>query len=307
MKTKYHSTLLTAGAEGGEQTQNKSIRRNWNALALGGLLFTSIVAPSVRTVEAQCQQWDVSGKWKIRQGSFTLPVILSQNGKTVSGTAAHKGALIQESSGPLGVEGFGVEENLAGTVNGTVEGDKLEVQINWAGGGAGVYRGTIGKNGVIRGMTYDKKKPSSTATWQSSKVMKCADEEVVQPTNPPPAPVHEFKSTGKKPTPPPVPVHEYKSTGKVKTSAAAPTIKANPVVVTIPAGQSHGRTTLTWDGGPDHPDAEVWLKDTKGEERLVVRQGTGTRSVTVEAGKNYQVILKDAGEQLARAAVLTKQ
>jgi hypothetical protein len=94
----------------------------------------------------------------------------------------------------------------------------------------------------------------------------------------------------------------------VPASTGVPRISASPAVVAIPAGQSQGTVTLTWDGGPDHPYAEVWMKDSsQGDEKFLVEQGKGTRSVTVERGKNYQFILTDAGQQLARAAVISKR
>jgi hypothetical protein len=304
MKTKYNPTLLAAGAESGDQTQNYSIRGRWFAVGLGGFLLTSIFALSTPSMEAQCEQWDVSGKWKIRQGSFTLPVVLTQKGKTVTGSALHRDATtIPESS----EQGFGERGDLEGSVNGTVEGDKFDVQINWARGGVGIYRGTIGKNGVIQGMTYDKNKPSSSATWRSSKVMKCAEEDAAEPTNPTPVRPPPLKSTGHMPTnPTPSRPPPLKSTGHMP-KIQSPTISANPIAVTFPEGQSQGTTTLTWDGGPDHPDAQVWMKQgIEGEETLVAEQGKGTRRVTVERGKNYQFILKDSGQQLAKAVVISR-
>jgi hypothetical protein len=38
---------------------------------------------------------------------------------------------------------------------------------------------------------------------------------------------------------------------------AQPTISANPATVGIPAGQTQGKTTLTWDAGANHPFAEI--------------------------------------------------
>jgi len=82
MKTKYTSTLSRMEAKRGDQAQNNPIPRKWRALALGGVLFTSLFGLSAHPVAAQCQEWDFSGKWKIKQGSSTLAVVLSQNGKT---------------------------------------------------------------------------------------------------------------------------------------------------------------------------------------------------------------------------------
>jgi hypothetical protein len=185
-----------------------------------------------------------------------------------------------------------------------MEGNKFDMTVYWEGGSVGVYRGTVDAGGGMKGTTYDKRDPGrARATWYSSKSFLCARTDAANPapSRPPP-----LKSTGKMPAPTPSRPPPLKSTGKMP-KPQSPTISANPIAVTIPEGQSRGRTTLTWDAGPDHPDAEVWMKDMQGEERLVVRQGKGTRSVTVERGKNYQVILTDAGQQLARAAVLTKQ
>jgi len=310
MKTKYNSTLSATDANGGDRTQKGPIRRKWSAPVLGGFLFTSIFALSAPSVEAQCEQWDVSGKWKIRQGSFTLPVVLTQKGKTVSGSAAHRDAIITKSDGTTGR--FGELGDLAGSVNGTIEGDRFDVQINWARGGVGIYRGTIGKNGVINGMTYDKNKPSSTATWRSSKVMKCADEDSgnstesapEEPAAPTPKPI---KNSGNKPTAPtPKPIKNSGSKPQTQSSVVAPTISAHPKILTIPEGESEGTVTVTWDGGPDHPDARPWLKEgTQGEEVMVADQGKGKRPITLERGKNYQFLLIDAGRQLAKAVVIS--
>ena len=54
-----------------------------------------------------------------------------------------------------------------------------------------------------------------------------------------------------------------------------------------------------WDGGPEHLNAEVWVKVGDEAETLVVRSGKGSREVTVESGKTYLYILKDSGQQLA--------
>ena len=64
-------------------------------------------------------------------------------------------------------------------------------------------------------------------------------------------------------------------------------------------GQAPGTLTVTWDGGPDHPYAEVWVSVDGGDETKVVEQGKGMRQVTVEPGKSYKYILTDAGRQLA--------
>jgi hypothetical protein len=183
MKTKHHHIILSApAAQSGDRTLNNPIRPRWFALALGGLLFTSIFALPAPLVEAGCQQYDVSGQWVIRQGSFNIPVTLSQNGKTVSGTAYHESLKDRHRNLVLG------------RVSGTMQGDTFEVQITWAGGGAGIYRGTVNQRGVLDGTTYDMNNPSSTAIWTSDKSggVACAD---AAPA--PPAPPKVIKSSGK--------------------------------------------------------------------------------------------------------------
>lgn len=40
---------------------------------------------------------------------------------------------------------------------------------------------------------------------------------------------------------------------------------------------------------------------------MVADQAKGTRRLTVERGKNYQFLLIDAGQQLAKAVVISRQ
>jgi hypothetical protein len=171
------------------------------------------------------------------------------------------------------------------------------------GAGNGVYQGKVGSQGRINGTTYDRQHPGSKATWFSASAMKCAEANAVKPTNPTPTPVTP-------PRPPPIKSSGHmpaKTTPQTQSSAASPTISANPTVVPIPAGKSQGTVTLTWDGGPDHPYAEVWVKvGGEEEEKFIVEQGKGTRRATVERGKTYSFILTDSGQQLAKAVVLTK-
>lgn len=60
---------------------------------------------------------------------------------------------------------------------------------------------------------------------------------------------------------------------------------SNPVV--IAPGQTSGTVTLVWDGGKDHPYAEVWIRVDQNDETFIVEQGKGTRNETVQLGKSY--------------------
>ncbi len=296
MKTKYSTTLSAADAKSGDPAQNRSIRRQWSVLGLGGLLFTVLFALSPSPVKAECAQWDVSGDWRMKQNNgFTVRLSLSQDGKNITGTATH----------------FQGGTHSARALSGNIEGEDFYVTIYWksASGGpgpSGVYRGKVGSSGRLDGTTYDAAHPGSKATWFSSRAMTCADATAVEPTNPAPKPIEK---SGKIPAnPPPKPIKNSGKIPQTQSSAAAPTITARPILVTIPAGEFEGTVTLTWDGGPDHPDARPWFKESsQGEEVMVADQGKGTRRLPVERGKNYRFILKDSGQELARAVVISKQ
>jgi hypothetical protein len=85
-----------------------------------------------------------------------------------------------------------------------------------------------------------------------------------------------------------------------------PYIKASPNPAPAPAGQASGTTTLEWDGGGDHPWAEVWQQVDDANETFVVESGKGTRQMTVEVGKTYVFKLSDAGKLLASVTVTAK-
>lgn len=76
---------------------------------------------------------------------------------------------------------------------------------------------------------------------------------------------------------------------------------SNPVV--IPAGQSSGTVTLVWDGGKDHPYAEVWVRVDQNDETFIIEKGKGTRNSTVEFGKSYEFKLSDSNVLLASVRV----
>ena len=75
----------------------------------------------------------------------------------------------------------------------------------------------------------------------------------------------------------------------------------NPVV--IPPGQTGGTVTLVWDGGKDHPYAEVWVRVDQNDETFIVEQGKGTRNAQVELGKSYEFKLSDSNVLLASVRV----
>ena len=143
-------------------------------------------------------------------------------------------------------------------------------------------RGEIAADGKIHGVLHDLSNPNKKLVFASSRAMQCTQNHS-NPPAPPPKPVI---------TAPP--------------SKATPKISASPAVITIGGGQTNGTTTLTWDGGPEHPYAEVWVAVDGQDPTFVVEQGKGSRRLTVERGKNYQYILTDSGQQLAKVVVTSR-
>lgn len=90
---------------------------------------------------------------------------------------------------------------------------------------------------------------------------------------------------------------------KCADEAPAPTRKVPFIVAGNNPGQAPGTKTLTWDGGPEHPYAEVWVKVNDQDEKFVVEKGKGTREVTVQPGNTYLYILSDSGERLDTVTV----
>lgn len=80
---------------------------------------------------------------------------------------------------------------------------------------------------------------------------------------------------------------------------------SNPVV--IATDQTSGTVTLVWDGGKDHPYAEVWVRVDQNDETFIVEQGKGTRNAKVEFGKHYVFKLSDSNVLLAQVSVTVER
>lgn len=160
-----------------------------------------------------------------------------------------------------------------GKVKGTVVGDEFGVEIQIANA-KHVFRGSIGPARIAGVSSLSG--ASEPTVWYSTSAMKCAEA----------AP----KSAAAAPS--------------ATSTSAAGRIWANPSYATVPAGQTEGSSTLAWDAGGDHPNAEVWLKIDEESETLVVKQGKGSRQVQMKPNKIYLYILKDAGGQLDSVTVM---
>lgn len=60
-----------------------------------------------------------------------------------------------------------------------------------------------------------------------------------------------------------------------------------------------GFVILTWEAGPDHPNAEVVVKINSSPDIPVVKQAKSGLQITVERGRTYAYFLKDTGKNLS--------
>lgn len=232
-------------------------------------------------VHAQCKQWDVSGKWTLEQSDgYTVTVDLKQNGNSITGRAWHDTGSIKSGGTRLPDGNIRVKTR---SVLGNISGNDLYMQLDWGKSTTGVYRGEIGSHGRIEGRMYQKENVATRARWFSTTAMRCAD------------------ASGGAESAAPVP---ERTTVQPGPALKAPYIQANPPgLVPIARGQLQGSATLLWDGGKEHPYAEVWVREGEGISKFIVQKGAGTRQVTVQRGKTYRYMLMDGTSQLGAVTV----
>jgi hypothetical protein len=206
-------------------------------------------------------------------GSKATEIWLSHKGKGIQGTAL---AIVRRGGSNDG------ERRMTGTIDGSFDGDNFSVQIYWDNGQTGVYNGKVLLSGRLDGEAWEKRSPNVRIPWHTDEGLNC----VVLVKTPPPVIPKPIRSSGKAkvvPTPPP----------PLKT----PWIVASQSIFPTPYGPT-GFVVLTWDGGPDHPEAEVWLK-TPGGAATFAKQSKGGLQVPVERGRYYEYILTESGKILA--------
>ncbi len=263
-----------------------------NAVSLGisrtpllySLLFAAVLALLPISVEAQCANWDASGQMTIiqRASKYENTLSLQQKGRVITGTAS-------TYTPTYGIISDGYR-TLSGTVDGTIDGDRFSVQIFWANRQTGIYNGKVLPSGRLDGEAWEKASPNIRQTWYSGGVLKC----------PPPPPVipKVIKSSGKaRPTTPPPP-------------PKPPFIVAGQVVIPTPS-HPFGIVYLGWDGGPDHPNVEVFVSIDNGVEIPAFAIGFAPQhpvfkqpkvaalTLNLERRKHYNFVLKSAGKTLS--------
>jgi hypothetical protein len=191
-----------------------------------------------------------------------------------------------------------------GVVDGSIDGDHFQINIRWPEGLVGVYSAAIGPDGTLKGRTYDKHERAIRQTWYSSRSIVCRPAQPAAPAQPVLAP-RSGKPVGRTSGRPQGSTQPEPANAAPQPAAGAPWISAKPILVRVPAGESQGTTTVTWDGGPDHPYAELWVKEGDEDEKFVVEQGKGSRSFNVNLGTTYVFILTDNAKRLRTVTIRT--
>lgn len=254
------------------------------------IVFTTALCRS------QCENWDASGKWSFKQANSQNPVDLDmrQNGKAISGSASL--AIPGTKPGLFGPGKFG--EQKLGKVDGTILGDRFSIEIVWNGGQVGVYNARILPSGRLEGEGYEKSTPNVRHAWNSTGTLRCPPPQPVASSTPP-------RSTGKpRPTPPKPAADAPAQTSRI--AQTPPWVMASQVIFPVPL-QPTGFVVVTWDAGPDHPNAQLVYTINNAPSRIpLIKSVKGGQQIPVERGRFYSYFLTDAGQTLAAVNVVAQ-
>jgi hypothetical protein len=138
---------------------------------LGWIVFSVFAVLLPSAAQAACSQWDVSGEWVFVQSNNTSPrFTLQQTGTGLQGSASYSHRV--DENGCIGVNCDHLE-TVSASVDGTIDGDSLEINAYWNNGTIGVYTAKIGSQGRIQGSGYDRLHPQTMANWYSDRTAKC--------------------------------------------------------------------------------------------------------------------------------------
>jgi hypothetical protein len=140
-----------------------NVRRHpgWALVAIA--VLTTPAALTLYKGQAKRCTWNASDDFPIQQvdnvGSKSIINLhLSQNGKVLTGDA-------NSVAGTAGSD--------EGKVQGAIDDTHFKVEIAWSKGPVGVYEGEFDSNGSLRGIAYDKRTTSNTASWSAVHSFAC--------------------------------------------------------------------------------------------------------------------------------------
>lgn len=249
---------------------------------LCGLLFAAALALLPISAGAQCSNWRANGYIKAWQKGQALPLEFN---------LVHKGVVLSGTA-DLGIISEG--KKIHGTVDGTIRGNTFSIQIFWNNWQIGIYNAKILPSGRLDGEGWEKSSPNVRVTWYSEGMLKCP---------PPPA----FGAGGLFGMPAP------KKAPKPATTPSAPP-PTPPFIIAgqpyLPPYMPYGTVGISWDGGPDHPKAEVFLSMDNGAEvpafsmdqpqqSPVWKQPKAGLSMQLQRHHHYRFVLKAEGKTLS--------
>lgn len=248
------------------------------ATVLPAAFFVLALTSVPVSARAQCANWDASGIWNIKQQGqdFSITLNLEQKGIFISGTANALQWVDEDKAST---------KNLSGAVDGKISaGGSFFIQILWANDQTGIYVASILPTGRLEGEGYEKNTPNIRVPWHSLEVLKCP------PPPPAPAPPKPIKSSGKMP----------KSQPATPAPPKPPFITTGQIIVQpyVPVASVY----LGWDGGADHPNAEVMAVNEDGQTLMfkeLFKKPKGALDLRLQRGRQYMYVLRDNGVTLA--------
>ncbi|HEV7700993.1 MAG TPA: hypothetical protein VGO43_12240 [Pyrinomonadaceae bacterium] len=245
-------------------TKVNASRHRTSGLRVGVVLFAAVIVLLPISANAQCSRtWDASGEWEIHQGSGPRATVmrlnLTQSGNALSGTASRGGT--------------------SSKVEGEADGDNFRLWFNVANSNELlIYAAQVSASGKLAGETYIGSTKRNRDTWYSDQPLTCG--------------WSPGKSRGNL-------TSRLSANAPVQPGSAAGYLAKGPILVAsqpvfpLPSNPV-GWFVLTWDAGPAHPNADVWVKYGNSREKvLVMKQPKGGQQIVLQRGQMYTYVLMD--------------
>jgi len=261
-----------------------SASRRRSQVSVLGVLFCALAIVLLPTLaHAQCSKtWDASGVWEIREGRGTGSVVrldLKQSGSALDGTTFREAR--------AGERGNPATKTVPGKAVGNADGSNFSLMIDWSDmpGEFIAYKGKILASGRAEGAIFLNGSQTSRGSWYSVQPLTCG--------------WSPGKTRGNL-------TSKLSADAPIKPSEIAtrrqgpPRIVANQIVMPGPY-QITGMAHVQWEGGPEYPNAEVWVAVNGGAQTIVAKQRAGSLQIPSRRGFTYIYYLKDAGKILSTA------
>jgi len=169
-------------------------------MCIRGILAVAVALCAAPAAAGQCPYWEINGDYVIRQSNaIDVALHLEREGNKLTGQARFYSTSL--------------EHEVAGPLEGYIEGDRFHFRVSWyelkqqkclnyyglipvwcwtdkAGGGNGIYEGTISAHGEVRGSNYPFERPNARTDWFMKSELECREivmlpHDVLDPPGPP--------------------------------------------------------------------------------------------------------------------------